>query len=437
VSAGWRGVLALLAVVVGPRAAAATSGSATVELQAGHDDNMFLASAPVAAQPLLRLGGWFYGVGPALSGGLTLGGARLDASYTADVRQADAVGRLSYQQGGLRFHLPALGPLRLNLGLSGARFDASHFSDDHFLLAGGEAGARLSFAESLRLQVRYRAEHRWLGANRASTDLLHAIEVRLPWRPTFALELGPRGSFMRVDARPAQAEAAFRRVRGGVEASLLAGPLSLVVDAWMGRHRLGAAQETHSGGRLEARVALGRHVELFVAGEVTTPLSTGATLDYARQAFTIGTALTAGGALARAPEAPRQEERPLVEPGRVRFRLRAATGAAVAVVGSWDDWQAPGRALPGTREAGLYEVWVEVPGGSHRYHFVVDGQARRPPEAPRYAPDGFGSDDGVVDVPPPPTRPAPPTRDDVALPNGPCVSCALPRSYAGQERLSR
>ena len=46
----------------------------------------------------------------------------------------------------------------------------------------------------------------------------------------------------------------------------------------------------------------------------------------------------------------------------------------------------------------MFEVWLDLPAGSHRYHFVVDGQTRRPPDAPRYAPDGFGGEDGVLDV---------------------------------------
>jgi 1,4-alpha-glucan branching enzyme len=95
----------------------------------------------------------------------------------------------------------------------------------------------------------------------------------------------------------------------------------------------------------------------------------------------------------------------------VRFRLRAAGALAVSLVGSWDDWQAPGRVVVATREAGLFEVWMDLPEGTYRYHFMVDGQPRRPPEAPRYTPDGFGDEDGVLDVPQPQagtaSRPAP------------------------------
>ena len=86
--------------------------------------------------------------------------------------------------------------------------------------------------------------------------------------------------------------------------------------------------------------------------------------------------------------------------GRVRLRLGAPAGAVVQVVGSWNDWQAPGHALD-PKAPGVYEAWLALPAGSHRYHFLVDGQPRRPPDSPQYAADGFGGEDGVLEVPAP------------------------------------
>jgi 1,4-alpha-glucan branching enzyme len=85
----------------------------------------------------------------------------------------------------------------------------------------------------------------------------------------------------------------------------------------------------------------------------------------------------------------------------VRFVVRAAGAASVAVIGSWNDWEAGGAAqrLRRTREPDLWEVWMDLPTGQHRYHFLVDGRAARPADAAQYRPDGFGGQDGVVEVP--------------------------------------
>ncbi len=413
-----------------PPAAAAPSGSVSVELAAGHDDNLFLASAPLAAQPLLRLGGWFGAVSPGLTGALPIGGLRLEASYAGDLRQAAQVGRLAHQEGTLALLLPALGPVHLHLAAAAGRFDASRFPEDHFRFAGGEVGARLPLGETWRLRLRYRGEHRWLGPDRASADRLQAVAAEAPARVRPGLEVGPRASFVRVRPLGGAAEAVFSRLRGGLAADLLAGSLSASAGAWLGRLQLGSSGESHAGGHLEVRLALGPHLQVYAGADLTVPVSVGATRDYARRVFALGSVVRASGARPAAAPPPERDQRPRVEPGRVRFRLWAP-GAAVAVVGSWDDWQAPGRALRATREAGLHEIWIDLPPGSHRYHFLVDGEARRPPEAPRYAPDGFGGQDGVVDVPPA-AGGSPP-----GSPRGAAVSGGQGQSYHPGERPTR
>jgi hypothetical protein len=96
----------------------------------------------------------------------------------------------------------------------------------------------------------------------------------------------------------------------------------------------------------------------------------------------------------------RDDLRPEVSGGHVRFRYRAEA-AGVQVIGSWDDWQTPGHDLA-RGEGGVWEGTVDLPAGSHRYRFIVDGRPVRPPDAMRYAIDDFGGEDGVIDVAPPP-----------------------------------
>jgi 1,4-alpha-glucan branching enzyme len=122
---------------------------------------------------------------------------------------------------------------------------------------------------------------------------------------------------------------------------------------------------------------------------------------YRRFAVLAGVVLhaTTRPALVRPPPVQDDEDvRPMVKDGRVRFRVRAPGATSVQVLGSWDDWAAPGQALSSTRAPGVWELWLALPPGAHRYHFMVDGVLTRPSNAARYMPDGFGGEDGVVEV---------------------------------------
>ena len=88
--------------------------------------------------------------------------------------------------------------------------------------------------------------------------------------------------------------------------------------------------------------------------------------------------------------------------GKVRFSLRAPGASSVTVVGSWNAWASgvPEQSLRRTRDRELWEVSLDLPPGAHRYRFVRDGVALRPPDAERYRRDDFGGEDGVIDVSP-------------------------------------
>jgi hypothetical protein len=405
------------AALASPGARAAPSASVSVEMGGGHDDNMFLAAAPTASDPLLRLGGWYGSVSPALMGGVGSGGLRLEASLLGDYRGSDPVGYLYHQQGRLSLALPPLGPLRVQLGGSAGRFDASRFPEDRFLLVGGDGGLRLILG-NWQLAGHTRLQWRRLGSTTTSDDRLQSVEAELTWRPFSSLELGPGGSFLQVAGGESQAR--FQRLRGGLEVTFGHGPLLLSAGGWGGTVALGSSTERHVGGQLEARWSIGSHLDLIAAVDIAEPVSAGATRDYARRVFSLSMAASAAHVWRSRAPAPVEDERPLVQPGKVRFRLRAPAAAQVTVVGSWDDWQTPGRALSPADQPNLYELWIDLPEGSYRYHFLVNGQARRPPDAPRYAPDGFGGEDGVVELSAPqggkPT--ANPPREGAAVSSG-------------------
>jgi hypothetical protein len=383
-------------------AAPALRATGEIDLAGGHDDNMLLATAPDAPTSLNRLGGVFGQASPLLSLGLGGAGFRLEASYAGDYRYADELGQLYFQEGELAAAFPALGPVRLLLSGSVGYFDSSRFPEEQFLFAGGEAGLRIGFLDSLRLAGRYRAQWRRLGDATMSTDVLHAADVRLLYLPAATVEIGPRASLLVVQPRSADA-LRFVRWRAGVDGGFDLGPLITTAGVWFGALEMGELFERHVGGNLEVRWPLSRYLALFAAVDLAVPISAGASQDYARRMFALGISASYTAARARPAPPPEVDLRPRLEPGRARLRVKAAPGADVRVLGSWDDWQPPGTALMHTPEGGVFEVWLPLPAGSHRYHFVVNGQTQRPPDAPRYAPDGFGGEDGVLDVDAAPT----------------------------------
>jgi hypothetical protein len=381
-------------LALGPAASARGAiydAQAEVEVSAGHDDNMLLASgAQVGA--LTRTGGAYAGVDPTLAVGVHAAGYALALTYFGDLRAGADVGRLTWQQLGLEGRSRGFGPLRLSAQGFAGRFDASTFSDEGYRFAGGEAAARVTLP-AWRLLLRYRAEARWLGGG--ARDLFHGGEVRVVGDAGSWLELGARASAFQAVPTDA-AVPRFARAKVGVDATGDWGAWSAMAAASAGVAGFPGARETLVGGRAELRWAFAAHAGMVAAFDLTA-VTAGPTSDYARRVASLG--MWVAGDVRSSPARPVVTDvSPRVEGGQVRFRVAAPGAGSVRVVGSWNDWGAPGVALRATREPGLWEGFVALASGSHRYHFVVDGRAERPPGAARYAPDGFGSEDGVIDV---------------------------------------
>jgi len=108
-----------------------------------------------------------------------------------------------------------------------------------------------------------------------------------------------------------------------------------------------------------------------------------------------------GGTISRRPApAPPPDEAPAVVDGRVRFAFTAPRAASVAVVGSWNDWarDVPAQRLRPGPQPGAWEARLALPPGTYRFQFLVDGRAVSPPAAVRHADDGFGGQDGIVEI---------------------------------------
>lgn len=80
----------------------------------------------------------------------------------------------------------------------------------------------------------------------------------------------------------------------------------------------------------------------------------------------------------------------------VRFTLAAPNAAHVALVGSFNEWNPVATPLVRDRATGTWIVSLRLPPGRHVYAFVVDGNVKADPAAPRAADDDFGSSNSVV-----------------------------------------
>ena len=80
----------------------------------------------------------------------------------------------------------------------------------------------------------------------------------------------------------------------------------------------------------------------------------------------------------------------------VRFTLAAPNATHVAIVGSFNEWNPVATPLIRDRATGTWIVSLRLPPGRHVYAFVVDGNVKADPAAPRAADDDFGSSNSVV-----------------------------------------
>ena len=374
-----------------------------------------LSLDPTVAQP--RVAGWFARAAPRLTGALTLGGWRLEAAYQLDYRGTEVAGSLLHQEGELTTTLPRLGPLAVTVGAALGRFDAPRFADEGFVYLAGEAGLRLEMGPGWRLSALYRPEARRHTAAAApptsgtetgtatGDELIHLAELLLVHLPEGTVA-GGRMALTPMRALGLAADG-FRLARAGPEVELVRGRVTAELGGWLGAiEATGQGRTWQVGAGVSCVVRLAGFLDAAASYHWTAAPWAAAAVQpgHARRLFLLS---VVGHASARkattAAEPPRPDGasslRPLVAPGgRVRFRLRAGPGAQVQVIGSWNDWATPGAPLAWSEAAGLWEATVPVGPGTHRYRFLVDGRALRPPDSERYLADDFGQEDGVIEV---------------------------------------
>jgi len=388
----------------------------------GFDSNLFLQVAALPESPAYRpYSGWFGRLAPSVVASLAGDALRAELSAGSDIRTTIGSGTLFTEEVHLSMLVPELGPVGLQVAASGGRFDASIDSALRFFTFGGLAQATWRVNDRWRARASYRAAWRAFGAPAQvgiDTDRFQTAGVRVVYAARSNLDLGAtadygdlRSNLDLSGAGPTSVTVA-RLQRGlvGVEATYTpSAPLSVFASTWGGlQSAAGAATSRQMGAAAALALRTGRSLDViarydFLASWSADPVASG-TADYRRHVVTVGLAghlnvvKPSSGRIA----APPSSQAPEPTGHGVRFRLRTGTATSVVVIGSWNDWaiDATAQRLQPTREPNMWEGWVAVPPGDHRYHFLVDGRPARPADAPRYRPDGFGGEDGVLEISP-------------------------------------
>jgi 1,4-alpha-glucan branching enzyme len=82
---------------------------------------------------------------------------------------------------------------------------------------------------------------------------------------------------------------------------------------------------------------------------------------------------------------------------RVTFKLIAPEAEQVVLAGSFNGWANDGTTLK--RDAkGVWKTQVSLKPGRYEYRFRVDGHWRDDPECPARIPNGFGSENCIIEV---------------------------------------
>ncbi len=69
-----------------------------------------------------------------------------------------------------------------------------------------------------------------------------------------------------------------------------------------------------------------------------------------------------------------QLKKPVAGSRRVAFRVKAATGRRVRLIGSFNGWNEPAGPMVDWRHDGIYRGMLSLLPGVYEYNFIIDGQ---------------------------------------------------------------
>jgi len=285
--------------------------------------------------------------------------SRFDTSLSGDEATAARL-RIGAQSAATRRLL-----LSAELSGGGRLYDSGGQRD---ALLGGGVDARMSLGRRARIRV-------GLDVERRASDVLRATRWELaPW-VTLAIDATRT---VRLSAAYALYVRSFDVPRrSGVE------HIARVEASWMPWRAFGFFA-TLEGGLARGDTAALRYERLDAMVGVRVALAPAPTLGD-------------DGAETDAPSLVDGPTSPGPRAGTTHFRVAAAAGSTVAIVGSFNDWSEV-RGRLAEHAPGIFEADLEVPAGRHRYHVIIDAQPARPTGAARYVDDGFGGEDAVLEV---------------------------------------
>lgn len=149
--------------------------------------------------------------------------------------------------------------------------------------------------------------------------------------------------------------------------------------------------------------SLNQRMKVFADGSWLDQTSSIETFEFDHARFSMGVSMdlwSVGEVRNRSMDTARPV-RPTLAPVSVgkgiRFRLDAPAARVVSIVGDFNGWN-PSRGEMRRRDTGGWETIISLSPGIWRYAFVVDGTWVRPPDAPRYESDGFGGENGILEI---------------------------------------
>lgn len=423
-------------------------GRVSIEASAGHDDNILGRVSAATTGPDTTLSSPFGQVGPFVEVGLQNSRLELVAGYSLTLN-----GFTDAAAGGYRDHLVTLAArwlpsarLALDVGGREERFRRTRFDSYDLDHRGG--GAMLRFQADDRLRLRCGldvARDAYPNSAQPLDDPIQSelvVPVDLPTRFQVGgtLRLHPRlearldGSLVATASTIPRFEFTGRRLVAAVsldpgaglaltlswsresrdyDAYLIA-PLDLNPQICLRPNvRCDHRQDTSDSYALELR----RPISARIAFEGSwsrlnyrsnldgfsfdqNRFRAGVEIRLARPGSDAGADLPSSWAVSSGRQPAASGMAPRLSDSGVLFRCRAPGATRVALLGSFNAWSATATPLTDPDGDGTWDVTLPVPGGTHRYMFLVDGTDWRSPEdAVMYEDDGFGLRNGIVIVP--------------------------------------
>jgi hypothetical protein len=285
-------------------------------------------------------------------------------------------------------------------------YSVSGFSEDDNLMYGGEAAIEVRPSDALGAFIGYEGGLRSFGSRtdadgNALRDTEHRAFAGVLFAPVRVVAIRPGYAYERVTSPDGSLD------QGNHEASLKLAfaPSRNATLAPFVRARFKHYDADDRTDRLiqEGLTAAYRFTGwLALAAHYTRTdnLSSVDGLSYARNLGLVTVEFAAPLKLGRddpvwAEDIPPASLMPRVEGDKVVFRYRAPSAGDVRIIGSFNGWDPAGAAMLRLPD-GTWSLALPRTGEDIVYHFLVDGVAAIPQEAPMLSEDGFGGLNGVV-----------------------------------------